>query len=175
MPASSLALTQRAPDGRTATSKVAFATSMPTNTAGSLISTSAPGVPSSWPSLATCGVVPRSTVRAPDEQWTTPQLKHGLEDQRQDELSPTVRSYVRSEHTSGNAEPRLEPRHKQASFPGAMIDELKQKLQAEVERLNHEINFVLPKEIERARATATCARTPSIRPRSSGSSSLRRG
>src|SRR5439155_6058683 len=101
MPASSLALTQRAPDGRTATSKVAFATSMPTNTAGSLISTSAPGVPSSWPSLATCGVVPRSTVRAPDEQWTTPQLKHGLEDQRQDELSPTVRSYVRSEHTSG--------------------------------------------------------------------------
>jgi len=33
-----------------------------------------------------------------------------------------------------------------------MIDELKQKLQAEVERLNHEINFVLPKEIERARA-----------------------
>jgi len=33
-----------------------------------------------------------------------------------------------------------------------MIDEFKQKLQAEVERLNHEINFVLPKEIERARA-----------------------
>src|SRR5437016_12871175 len=33
-----------------------------------------------------------------------------------------------------------------------MIDELKQKLQTEVERLNHEINFVLPKEIERARA-----------------------
>jgi len=33
-----------------------------------------------------------------------------------------------------------------------MIDELKEKLQAEVERLNHEINFVLPKEIERARA-----------------------
>lgn len=33
-----------------------------------------------------------------------------------------------------------------------MIDELKGKLQAEVERLNHEINFVLPKEIERARA-----------------------
>ena len=33
-----------------------------------------------------------------------------------------------------------------------MIDELKRKLQAEVERLNHEINFVLPKEIERARA-----------------------
>ena len=33
-----------------------------------------------------------------------------------------------------------------------MIDELKSKLQAEVERLNHEINFVLPKEIEKARA-----------------------
>ena len=33
-----------------------------------------------------------------------------------------------------------------------MIEELKQKLQAEVERLNHEINFVLPKEIEKARA-----------------------
>lgn len=33
-----------------------------------------------------------------------------------------------------------------------MIDELKQKLQAEVERLNHEINFILPKEIEKARA-----------------------
>src|ERR1700757_2776786 len=33
-----------------------------------------------------------------------------------------------------------------------MIDELKNKLQAEVERLNHEINFVLPKEIEKARA-----------------------
>src|SRR5438094_8773976 len=58
----------------------------------------------------------------------------------------------RNSRFSGNAEPRLQPRHKQASFPGAMIDELKQKLQAEVERLNHEINFVLPKEIERARA-----------------------
>ena len=33
-----------------------------------------------------------------------------------------------------------------------MIEELKNKLQAEVERLNHEINFVLPKEIEKARA-----------------------
>jgi len=33
-----------------------------------------------------------------------------------------------------------------------MLDELKHKLQAEVERLNHELNFVLPKEIERARA-----------------------
>ena len=33
-----------------------------------------------------------------------------------------------------------------------MIDDLKQRLQAEVERLNHEINFVLPKEIEKARA-----------------------
>ncbi len=33
-----------------------------------------------------------------------------------------------------------------------MIDELKQRLQAEVERLNHEINFVLPREIEKARA-----------------------
>jgi transcription elongation factor GreA len=33
-----------------------------------------------------------------------------------------------------------------------MIDDLKRKLQAEVERLNHEINFVLPKEIEKARA-----------------------
>jgi transcription elongation factor GreA len=33
-----------------------------------------------------------------------------------------------------------------------MIDELKAKLQVEVERLNHEINFVLPKEIEKARA-----------------------
>ena len=33
-----------------------------------------------------------------------------------------------------------------------MIDELKAKLQAEVERLNHEISFVLPKEIEKALA-----------------------
>jgi transcription elongation factor GreA len=33
-----------------------------------------------------------------------------------------------------------------------MIDALKDKLQAEVERLNHEISFVLPKEIEKARA-----------------------
>ncbi|HXF95679.1 MAG TPA: GreA/GreB family elongation factor [Gemmatimonadales bacterium] len=33
-----------------------------------------------------------------------------------------------------------------------MLEELKRRLQAEVERLNHEINFVLPKEIERARA-----------------------
>lgn len=33
-----------------------------------------------------------------------------------------------------------------------MLEELKQKLQNEVERLNHEINFVLPKEIEKARA-----------------------
>src|SRR5207247_9015591 len=39
-----------------------------------------------------------------------------------------------------------------ATFRVTMIDELKQKLQAEVERLNHEINFVLPKEIEKARA-----------------------
>src|SRR5947209_14765414 len=37
-------------------------------------------------------------------------------------------------------------------FVVSMIDELKNRLQAEVERLNHEINFVLPKEIERARA-----------------------
>ena len=33
-----------------------------------------------------------------------------------------------------------------------MIEELKSRLQAEVERLNHEISFVLPKEIEKARA-----------------------
>jgi transcription elongation factor GreA len=33
-----------------------------------------------------------------------------------------------------------------------MLEELRTKLQAEVERLNHEINFVLPKEIEKARA-----------------------
>lgn len=33
-----------------------------------------------------------------------------------------------------------------------MLDELKARLQAEVERLNHEISFVLPKEIEKARA-----------------------
>ena len=33
-----------------------------------------------------------------------------------------------------------------------MIEGLKQKLQSEVERLNHEISFVLPKEIEKARA-----------------------
>src|SRR6266853_1323260 len=33
-----------------------------------------------------------------------------------------------------------------------MIEGLKQKLQDEVERLNHEISFVLPKEIEKARA-----------------------
>jgi len=33
-----------------------------------------------------------------------------------------------------------------------MLEELKSRLQAEVERLNHEINFVLPKEIEKARA-----------------------
>jgi len=32
-----------------------------------------------------------------------------------------------------------------------MIDELRNKLQAELERLNHEINFVLPREIEKAR------------------------
>ena len=32
-----------------------------------------------------------------------------------------------------------------------MIEALKDKLQAEVERLNHEINFVLPKEIDKAR------------------------
>lgn len=33
-----------------------------------------------------------------------------------------------------------------------MLDELKRKLQVEVERLNHELSFVLPREIERARA-----------------------
>jgi transcription elongation factor GreA len=33
-----------------------------------------------------------------------------------------------------------------------VLNELKAKLQAEVERLNNEINFVLPKEIEKARA-----------------------
>lgn len=32
-----------------------------------------------------------------------------------------------------------------------MIDQLRDKLQAEVERLNHELNFVLPKEIDKAR------------------------
>jgi transcription elongation factor GreA len=33
-----------------------------------------------------------------------------------------------------------------------MLEELKARLQAEVERLNHEISFVLPREIEKARA-----------------------
>src|SRR5438046_8869456 len=33
-----------------------------------------------------------------------------------------------------------------------MIEGLKQKLQDEVERLNHEISFVVPKELEKARA-----------------------
>ncbi len=33
-----------------------------------------------------------------------------------------------------------------------MLEELKARLQAEVERLNHEISFLLPKEIEKARA-----------------------
>ena len=33
-----------------------------------------------------------------------------------------------------------------------MIEALKEKLQGEVERLNHEISFILPKEIEKARA-----------------------
>ena len=33
-----------------------------------------------------------------------------------------------------------------------MLNELKARLQAEVERLNHEISFILPKEIEKARA-----------------------
>ena len=32
-----------------------------------------------------------------------------------------------------------------------MIEDLKNKLQAEVERLNHDLNFVIPKEIDRAR------------------------
>ena len=32
-----------------------------------------------------------------------------------------------------------------------MIEELKRKLQDEVERLNHELNFILPKEIDKAR------------------------
>ena len=41
-----------------------------------------------------------------------------------------------------------------------MIDELRNKLQAEVERLNHEINFVLPKEIERARAHGDLRENP---------------
>src|SRR5881409_296437 len=127
IPASSFALAHCAPDGRTATSRVAFATSMPTNTGVSFIATSLrAGVPSSWPSLATCGVVPRSTVRAPDERWTTPQLKHGLEDQRQHELSPTVRPDVRSQHTSGSAEPRLQPRmttERLAGYVNALSDE----------------------------------------------------
>src|SRR5438128_7554224 len=39
-----------------------------------------------------------------------------------------------------------------SSFRLRMIDELKARLQAEVERLNHEISFVLPKEIEKALA-----------------------
>src|SRR3989442_11587758 len=38
------------------------------------------------------------------------------------------------------------------AFRSSMLNELREKLQAEVERLNHEINFVLPKEIEKARA-----------------------
>src|SRR5512135_2350932 len=38
------------------------------------------------------------------------------------------------------------------SIPRTMLDELIARLQAEVERLNHEISFVLPKEIEKARA-----------------------
>lgn len=34
----------------------------------------------------------------------------------------------------------------------SLIDELKGRLQAEVERLNHDLNFVIPAEIEKARA-----------------------
>src|SRR5258708_34018683 len=39
-----------------------------------------------------------------------------------------------------------------ALYFSCVIEALKQKLQDEVERLNHEISFVLPKEIEKARA-----------------------
>src|SRR2546425_1905156 len=48
---------------------------------------------------------------------------------------------------------RLERRTQEGlAFRSSMLNELREKLQAEVERLNHEINFVLPKEIEKARA-----------------------
>src|SRR5690242_8554809 len=42
--------------------------------------------------------------------------------------------------------------NRQRPYYSPMIEALKEKLQAEVERLNYEINFVLPKEIEKARA-----------------------
>src|SRR5512144_2206002 len=53
-----------------------------------------------------------------------------------------------------------------------MLDELKARLQAEVERLNHEISFVLPKEIEKARPRRSArklgvqgrTRAPAVRP-----------
>ncbi len=53
-----------------------------------------------------------------------------------------------------------------------MIEGLKQKLQDEVERLNHEISFVLPKEIEKAQQFAQ-ARVHHLRLRLSKLSDVR--
>jgi hypothetical protein len=55
-----------------------------------------------------------------------------------------------------------------------MIEELKRKLGGEVEKLQHELNVVLPNEIRKRWSTATCARTASTRLRSSASSSCSR-
>src|SRR5947209_8515831 len=54
-----------------------------------------------------------------------------------------------------------------------MIEALKQKLQSEVERLNHEISFVLPKEIEKARQQFAQARVHHLRLRLSKLSDVR--
>jgi glycosyltransferase 2 family protein len=58
---------------------------------------------------------------------------------------------------------------------GVMLEELKDKLDDEIERLTHELQVTLPRRSRRRSSTATCARTPSTSRRSSGSSSCRRG
>ena len=90
MPTSSLGALQRSPAGRTATSRAALATSMPTKQAGAVMRASEVRAPSRPGPALHDAVLSRAPVRARGERRATPLLTHGLEDPRRNELSPVI-------------------------------------------------------------------------------------
>src|SRR2546422_523134 len=96
MPATSLAIVQRSPDGRIAMTNSAFATSMPTN-AGAVDDIGEPPRDGRLKQARSCVMRDgtRATVRALSLGRATPTLTLGLADRRRIELSPaTVRRWL---------------------------------------------------------------------------------
>ena len=81
MPGASFGAVHDVPSGRQATTKSAFAMSMPTKAEVDVIGPSTSQDPS-WPGLADAGSRPHATVWAHDETPTTPRLSCGLGDRR---------------------------------------------------------------------------------------------